>query len=359
MPSVILGRLANFAAAALFVFAQPAHADPKPGTAGMQVAPVSIEAKPLPHFDKSRPNEKRFGKLEFRGGLELTSSEKNFGGWSGIAIEPDGKRFAAVSDAGSWMTGEIAYDGVRPKGIANARMGPLLATGGKPLPRDRDKDAEAIALADGNLAKGTLYIGFERNHRIGRFDVTNGVIGPPTGYLKLPPEARRMSTNKGFEAVGVIQGGPQKGAVIAFSERLYDKPTGHHIGWLWLKGEPQRLLLKDIDEFDVTGAAGLPNGDVLILERRFRWLEGVKMRLRLVKAAEIRPGGVIAGEVLLAADMGSEVDNMEGIATHRGPQGETVITLVSDDNFNRFLQRNLLLQFVLHEPGRAAAATQK
>jgi hypothetical protein len=37
---------------------------------------------------------------------------------------------------------------------------------------------------------------------------------------------------------------------------------------------------------------------------------------------------------------------MEGIGVHRTPSGETVLTLVSDDNFSA-IQRNLLLQFTL------------
>jgi len=40
------------------------------------------------------------------------------------------------------------------------------------------------------------------------------------------------------------------------------------------------------------------------------------------------------------------VDNFEGIATRRGPKGETLIYLVSDDNF-RSGQRTLLLMFAL------------
>ena len=35
---------------------------------------------------------------------------------------------------------------------------------------------------------------------------------------------------------------------------------------------------------------------------------------------------------------------------HRGSGGETIITLMSDDNFNSLLQRNLLLlRFTLHD----------
>jgi hypothetical protein len=39
---------------------------------------------------------------------------------------------------------------------------------------------------------------------------------------------------------------------------------------------------------------------------------------------------------------------MEGIAVHRTAGGETILTIVSDDNFS-FLQRSLLLQFALAE----------
>jgi hypothetical protein len=37
---------------------------------------------------------------------------------------------------------------------------------------------------------------------------------------------------------------------------------------------------------------------------------------------------------------------MEGIALHRNASGETILTLISDDNFLPF-QRTLLLQFAL------------
>lgn len=42
------------------------------------------------------------------------------------------------------------------------------------------------------------------------------------------------------------------------------------------------------------------------------------------------------------------IDNMEGIDAHVTADGETVLTLVSDDNFS-FLQRTLLLQFTMVE----------
>ncbi len=309
---------------------------------------IAINARKISSFSRTG-SERRFGKLEFRGGLVLTSTDKNFGGLSGITLEPDGKRFLAVSDEGHWLSGEIAYDGIAPAAINDVRIGPYLAMAGRTLDRKRDNDAESIVLAEGTLARGMVLIGFERNHRIGRFPVIDGVLQAPVAYLKLPPEARRMRSNKGFEAVSILQGGPNKGAPLAFSERFPDNPA-QHTGWIWINGEPQRLALADIGEFDVTDVASLPDGALLVLERRFRWsewLEGVKMRLRRVAARDVRPGHVMQGEILLEADMAREIDNMEGLSMHRGPQGELVLTMVSDNNFNSFLQRTVLLQFTL------------
>jgi hypothetical protein len=49
--------------------------------------------------------------------------------------------------------------------------------------------------------------------------------------------------------------------------------------------------------------------------------------------------------------MGYEIDNMESVAVHTAPGGETVVTMLSDNNYNTFLQRNLLLQFTLQPSG--------
>ncbi len=306
---------------------------------------LEINARRIESFSKLSV-DKRFGRLEFRGGLVLTSSDKNFGGLSGIAIEPDGKSFVAISDEGHWLTGDLTYSGTAPIGITNARMGGIVAKSGRELDRKRDQDAEAVAFVDGNLARGTLLIAFERNHRIGRFPVLNRVVQPPIDYLKMPPEAKQMKANKGLEAMTVMAGGPHKGAVIAVSERFLDG-AGNHTGWLWIGGEPRRFQITDVNEFDITDVAALADGSLLVLERRFRWTEGVKLQLRLLQPAEVAPGVVAAGTMLLASDMTGEIDNMEGLSVHRDTKGATVLTLVSDDNFNSFLQRTILLQFTL------------
>ena len=331
-------------------------AQSKPPPVGSRVENISIEARPLDHFQQLQPERRRFGRLQWVGGLVLTSSSSQFGGWSGLLLASDGKRLVAISDAGSWLSAEVTYSGQKPTGLRNARIGPLLGPGSKPLARLRDRDAEALTLLQGNLSNGTALIAFEGNHRIGRFTVKQNEISSAEGFLKLPPAAKRMSRNLGFESVSVLAGGPLKGSVVAFSEHLLD-PRGNHSGWLWTGDTPRSIYLAENGGFDVTDAASLPDGSLLVLERRFRWTEGVKFRLRLVPAHEIASDAVLRGETLFEADMAYEIDNMEGVAVHRGPRGETVITLISDDNFNSLLQRTVMLQFNLIPDGEARAAT--
>jgi hypothetical protein len=49
--------------------------------------------------------------------------------------------------------------------------------------------------------------------------------------------------------------------------------------------------------------------------------------------------------VLIEADLGHEIDNMEGLAVHQ-EGGRTFVTVISDDNFSPG-QRTLLLEFEL------------
>ena len=70
------------------------------------------------------------------------------------------------------------------------------------------------------------------------------------------------------------------------------------------------------------------------------------MRIRSVSLGAIKPGALVEGPELIYADMGHQIDNMEGLAVHRASDGALVLTLISDDNFSP-LQRTLLLQFTL------------
>ena len=103
----------------------------------------------------------------------------------------------------------------------------------------------------------------------------------------------------------------------------------------------------------VRGTVEQVDGSMLTVKARDGEMLKVKMAdninvVALIKAsmADIKPGAVVDGPILFFADMGYQIDNMEGIAVHRNAANETIITLVSDDNFS-VIQRNLLLQFAL------------
>jgi hypothetical protein len=328
-----------------------AWANVKPSTKGLTTQDVRIDAASIAAFDKSDSKKMRFGGLEWRGGLVLTSEAKNFGGWSGLTVDQGGKKLFAVSDGGAWLTADLTYDGGRVSSLARARMGAITARDGSNLKRNRDRDAEAVALASGTLANGSMLVAFEQNGRIGRFSIAEAGISAPISYVPMPSEAKKLRLD-GFEAMTVIRGGSHKGAIIAFAEHQL-RGEKHFAGWIWLAGKPQRISMTDIGGYGVTDVTSLPDGGLIILERRFRWLEGVRMRLRRIAAEDIKPGALLQGEILLEADLGQEIDNMEGVAVHSGANGETLLTLISDDNFNTLLQRTILLQFALPSGVRA------
>jgi hypothetical protein len=348
---IVAGRLTRrrllggLAAAACMAGAPRVGAQDDERTEG-ELRPITVNARAITHFQPSRPEARRFGDLEFRGGLVLSSPNESFGGWSGLIMEADGKGLLCVSDAGSWLKADVAYAGIRPTAITRARLGSLRALRDRALRDKREQDAEAVTLVDGTLERGTLLIGFERLHRIGRFEIRGGQMQPPSEYLSIPAEARRMPANQGFEALAVIRAGPLRGSLVAFAER-FTRGSGYHTGWIWVGGTPHRLQLRDIDGFNVTDAAGLPDGGLLVLERYFRWTTGVSMRVRRLLPTEIRSGAQLTGRIVFQGDSIYEIDNMEGMAVHRGTGGETVVTLISDNNFNRLLQRTLFLQFTL------------
>ena len=344
------------AVASLFVVMAPGNAKPKVDVSSD--SSIEVVAHALPAFDKKDPARRVFGKLEWRGGLVLSSPSKTFGGWSGLALDPDGRRLLAISDTGVWLTGELRYDGSRPAGIDKARLGPLTDAGGGPLSHN-DDDAEGLAVVKGDLAKGEVLISFERRHRVVRYPITSEGGRTPTETLALPEAAAGLEWNRSLESVCLLAVGPLKGAIVTLAER-FRSDDGLHTGWLRAPADREwrTLKLAKLDGFDITDCAGLPDGGMLVLERRYRLrdlFEGPKMRLRRFTATELAGGGMMPGEVLIEAGPEHEIDNMEGLAVHAGARGETIVTMISDDNFNHVVQRTVLLQFALPAPVAAKA----
>ncbi|MGY4475618.1 esterase-like activity of phytase family protein [Bradyrhizobium sp. USDA 3364] len=312
--------------------------------------PVSIEvnARPLPSFDIRDRARTRFGSLEYRSGLILTSSFPGFGGLSALRLDPKGERFIAVSDQGSWFTGRIVYRGRDMAGLDDVEAAPLLGADSKPITTTRGwYDSESLAL-DGSFA----YVGLERVNQVLRYDFAKGFSRSRGEVVPLPPSARKLPLNKGLEALVFVpkamdKGLPLAGTLIAMSERGLDA-GGNLITFLVGGKTPGQFSVRRTENFDISDAVLLPSGDLLILERKFSWIGGVGIRIRRLALSDIAPGAIVDGPAIFNADLGNEIDNMEGIDAHVTADGETVLTMISDDNFS-LIQRNLLLQFTLVE----------
>jgi hypothetical protein len=305
-------------------------------------APVSIEvnARPIPFFDPRDRSRRRFGSLEYRSGLALTSSYRGFGGLSGWRLDPKGERFIALSDKGGWFTGRIVYSGREMTGLADVEAAPMIGPDGRPITARGWYDSESIAL-DGSL----VYVGLERVNLVLRFDFSKGFTRSRGEVVPLPPAAKKLPNNKGLEALVMVPKGlPLAGTLIAISERGLDA-NGNLIAFLVGGPSPGQFSVRRTENFDVSDAV-LLSGDLLVLERKFSWLAGVGIRIRRIPLKSVAPGALVDGPSIFEADLGEEIDNMEGIDAHVTGEGDTVLTMVSDDNFS-MLQRTLLLQFTL------------
>jgi hypothetical protein len=315
----------------------------KPTVALPGLTPIPVEAHPIAEFSKIEIAETAASPLVFRGGLVLESGAPHFGGISGLRMTDRGHGFAAVTDAGYWVQGRLLYDRGRPSGVADVVMASVLGPEGKPLRENGKGDIESL-----ELTAEAAYLGFE-GHRngIAVFQPTSDLLRRHGRLLPVPPDIVALPKGRGLEALVAIPAGHDfGGALLAIAER--DR-TGRDMApaWILKEGTALELKVRLTDGYDISDAVFLPEGDLLLLERRLSLLGGFKMRLRRIPATDIRPGAVSDGSPVLEANrLFHEIDNMEGIAAHRDENGIIVVTAVSDDNFLP-VQRKLLLQWEL------------
>jgi hypothetical protein len=183
-------------------------------------APVSIEvnARPVVSFDPRDHQHVRFGKLEYRSGLVLTSAFRGFGGLSGLRLDAKGERFISISDKGSWFTGRIVYRGREMVGLDDVEAAPMLGPDGRPITARGWFDSESIAL-DGSY----VYIGLERVNQVLRFDFSKGFTRSRGEVITMPPAVKKLPFNQGLEALVMVpKGMALAGTLIALSERGLD-----------------------------------------------------------------------------------------------------------------------------------------
>ncbi|MFQ5971252.1 MAG: esterase-like activity of phytase family protein [Alphaproteobacteria bacterium] len=289
------------------------------------------------HLNPDVPQERRVGDLTFRGGLALDDASDGFGGLSAIRVSPDGARLLALSDRGRWFEMSLAYDPGGDLAAADvAASGRLSHPDGRAL-RRRESDAEALA----ELANGSIVVAFELEHRLWRYPRTEPPFGQPPTMLEAPQGIDRAHRNMGMEALTELADG--RLLVIAEGLRLADDTGAAWIG----DGERWSAVGYGLTPgFEPTGAALLPDGDVIVTERRASLLGGFATRLVRLSRADLDAEARLDGQEIARLEPPLTVDNVEAVAARRDGSGKILIYLVSDDNFTR-LQRTLLMMFEL------------
>lgn len=304
---------------------------------------VTVNSTPVTAYKGKAPGEAVDG-LIWRGGIVMTSPMAEFGGLSGIAFTGPGHKVAFVSDVGNFVSGHLIYneDGA-PLGLGGVVLTAIQNSKGVDLPRQFARDAEAIETVYRDGVPAAARVGFENLTRVADFALENGAPGGPAREVNIPAWIEKLRTNASLESVCIAPpASPVAGSTLLITESAR---TGEGFAAYMLGN-------RDKGEFTVTRTAGLnptdcaflPNGDLLVLERGIGIL-GFAMQLRRIPADEVRPGVMLEGDIVLTG-AGGDIDNMEGVAVHEGPDGKPRITIVSDDNFNSW-ERSLLLEFSL------------
>jgi len=315
-----------------------ACAGTSPPAAVAQEQPLDIHSSSLP-FKIDEPAAKSIGRLVWRGGVSMTANSRNFGGWSDLHVSPDGRDLTSISDEGAWFTATIDYDGeANLSGLSGARIGQLRGLDGKLIGTKAEADAEGMA----RMPDGSWLVAFERNHRLWHYQT---LTSTPT-LFDGPAEIGRQPTNGGIEALTALA----DGRVIAISEEYSERPNTV-MGWI---GQPApggryqwgSFSYTTIPDFRPTAIAMLPDGSFATLERAFDMVRGVRCRVMHFDASQLAPGSTVQAEELARLASPYAVDNLEGLAATKGSRGETLLWMISDDNFNP-LQRNILLLFEL------------
>ncbi len=284
-------------------------------------------------FDADNPRINRVGQLRFLKAWALGSDNPDFGGLSAITVLRDG-RFIAISDAGT----VIGFGLTNTERADDSFIAPLPESYG-PKKTYKDRDSEGLVY---DPATGQFWVSYEQNHTILRFSPS---FGRSDGVSR-PAAMQKWPKNGGAETIVRFP----DGRFAVFSEKAALADGSYHA--LMFSGDPVEpgttafsFGYRTPEGYKPTDAKILPDGRMLILNRRISFPEGFSAMLTVLDPATIAKDMVVESTPIAVLKSPLLVDNMEGLAITQ-ENGQTIIWMVSDDNFSIW-QRTLLMKFAL------------
>ena len=336
------------------------------GTLTTRGEAVQIAATPLP-LQPLKPSRTKVGELTFVAGFHLTSSDKRFGGLSGLEVLPDGN-LLAVSDRDEFVWIDVAKDGVTP---TSARIARMFDWENRQLDNETDGDAEGIA-----FNAGLALVSFDGNQQVLAYDIGKcgaAARGTPIvfGPFGLPlaeayGESRiKVSDTAGSEALAVTSDWYMFTGIetkIGQLSPMSARPIEQDPDFSLRVG----VGAQDFVGLDVTPASrGGGAVRAFTLHRSFSPRSGYAVTIAETdfnryaddKALTRRIDGDIDQRArfrfietgwrkLAELDMLMTIDNFEGIAAKELADGRIRLFVISDDNFSP-TQRTLLMAFDL------------
>ncbi|HET9640508.1 MAG TPA: esterase-like activity of phytase family protein [Allosphingosinicella sp.] len=305
----------------LATFAPPAlqQREPPPAVTLVRFTPVAL--------DEEAPAVKRLGRLTYLGGWALTSNDARLGGISALHVEAG--EALALSDAGWRIRFPV------PAGRSPARAEVAMVEEGPGPPGDKIyRDVESLVV-EGDQA----WLGYEQSNEVWRY----GRRGFERRSSAAPPAMREWSDNAGPEAMVRLV----DGRFLVFAEgNGGDSEAVLFAGDPAVRGTPAlRLRYRPPAGYRVTDAAALPDGRLILLNRRVALFEGFTARLTVAALPRLADRALITGREVAAFDGAVTRDNFEALSVTR-ESGRTILWIASDDNYNPF-QRTLLMKFAL------------
>ncbi len=274
------------------------------------------------------------GPLNVQAVWAISSTHRDFGGYSGLVAGGDGQ-FLAGSDRGRFLDFEL--DETTRRGTVN-RIGyppwrgvvyPFLL------------DLEALT---SDPESGAVWAAFEHGNAIERID-------PDGSSTRVKPdEMRRWSANSGPETLLRLVDGRflVLGEAPEQSSGRRDRPGVLYAGDPVEGAEAIEFRYSSTPRYSPVDAAQVPGGDVVILERRVQYrLPAAEFDARLVRAdpAAIKEGEPWSGEVLQTFKGSLFGENFEGLEFVPDPSNPDAgsLYMIADDNLSAF-QRTLLVK---------------